>query len=356
MPPRVASTPLSSLSGVSFHMPSKKACASYLLVSLLGLLSTIAVYNWKSPSSLDAAPGRDASLPHAIEFEEVLPAESALPTFEPIVWTGPSAVDVVISRYGESVSVLQSLLDEILAPNPEAHVIVYDKADDANALPPGALGPGVSIRRIPNVGMCDNTYLHHIVSLGERGELANFTFFVSGTAQKTTPPKAETLAAVLREAGPMGSLARNGGVFTQSPGHLWAAKDHPAICSDWFQVTTWTPGSGNLPDSGRRRPLVRASVRPLRAWVEAFLEPRGVLDKIGGLQLCSFWGIFGATRAALEQWPLGMWRRLLAEVSVHADVEAAHFMERVWYTILRREDLNPERAAAAATWAVPGQQ
>ena len=232
---------------------------------------------------------------------------------------GASAVDIVIARYGVDVNDLNNLIGFLLKPNPGARVFVYDKAEYVGSrLNSTSLGSRVIIRHIPNVGMCDHTYLHHIIYAGERGDLADFTIFIPDTALRSDRhvSKNASLVSLLRKIGPNASRVRAGGVFNAGG---WLP--------DNFTINRWTPGKGYIGP-----PLILASVRPLRAWLAEFAEPRGVFD---GMRLrFSVWGIFGATRGVIQKWPLRMWHRLRDEVGVGKNVEAAHFMERSWFSFL----------------------
>lgn len=260
-----------------------------------------------------------------------LPAPSPLPSPR-------AAVDVVVSRFSEDVATISAIINLVLAQNPGARAFVYDKADDANAFSADAFGSGVTVRRIDNVGMIDHAYLSHIVDMVEGDDLADFTFFVTGTVLKArdSVDKSAAFERLLQTAGPMASLVQGGAIF----GKTAAPREPFYWCDESFQIDAYTPGANWSPEAqGRFRPLVKASARPLVSWLNEFLEPRGILDRIGGLQMCSYWGIFGATRRAIEQWPLGMWQRLRDEVGVALDGEAAHYMERTWYLLLQSDDV-----------------
>lgn len=82
-------------------------------------------------------------------------------------------VDIVVSAYQQNLAWVGALRP------PGARVFVYDKWDDGDASEAHAFwrsaDPDPLYRRLPNVGLCDHTYLHHIAD--NYSSLADWTVF-----------------------------------------------------------------------------------------------------------------------------------------------------------------------------------
>ena len=90
---------------------------------------------------------------------------------------------LVVSWCTENISWLESELPHFDS------VYLYSKCDTHLSLPPSSpffTSSKVKIISLPNVGVCDHTYLHHIIYNWD--ELANWTVFYKGHFEGKCPP------------------------------------------------------------------------------------------------------------------------------------------------------------------------
>jgi hypothetical protein len=72
--------------------------------------------------------------------------------------------------------------------------------------------------------------------------------------------------------------------------------------------------------------LQPAGPRPFEAWFEHVIQSD--MEGIGPVGYC---GVLAASRSTVQHRPIALYRRF----SVGPDLEAGHYVERVWATLLR---------------------
>jgi hypothetical protein len=235
----------------------------------------------------------------------------------------PPVIEFVISRYGER---LDWLADRTIIPRrPNTVLTVYNKGPPIQAGDVPKLPHYMNIRIVPraNVGRDFETYLYHIVHGLETETLADITVFLPDTCATIASKRvqAQYICSQLPRVTCITEPHRRDEEYTDV--------NLRAMFSS-FQLSSYEcrgPANKTLnPDSA----LAPADPRPMGEWMRAVLGED--METTGPL---AYWGILAATRSMIAQRPLDLYRRLLHTVSHHHSPEAAHYLERIWGTLLR---------------------
>jgi hypothetical protein len=231
--------------------------------------------------------------------------------------------DLVLSLYRDRTDWVGPLR------RPGVRVLVYDKWDGAEGS--GRITP--SLLRLPNVGKCDHTYLHHIIA--HYHDLADWTVFAPDSAadgrlhgvrmeDALTPGDSLRVPRLWRgrDWGPDGRLrwAHFGGVPDRN-GTNWA---------DRYASGKITPAKLSFAD-----------------WVRRYVgfDPDGP-DWPGYAP----GGIYAVPRRAITYLPAAFYARLRDQLSHAVEPEEGHYLERSWVVIfsgLARHQ--PEEAPVCVT-------
>ena len=219
--------------------------------------------------------------------------------------------DVVISRYKEQLDWLS-----LLEGKPIRYVYIYNKGPDAVILP--KLPGQVKIVQLPNVGVCDHTYLYHIVN--EYDNLADVTVFLPASAHGVDRKRA-TVQAVLRKTFDerktcMAGYAGQGTVYEQS-------KD--------FKLDEWKVTDPKNQENIDYE-LVKANPRPFGEWYKKYI-PQKDTNRL------SLTGMFSVSKNSVRAHDLEMYIRLMDQLNKDKFPEAAHYMERSWATVLDVDEM-----------------
>lgn len=210
-------------------------------------------------------------------------------------------MDVVVSWYNEPSTDLPAILPAA------ARVRHYCKG---STVPPGAT-------MLPNVGMCDHTYLYHIVR--HYDSLAPVTVFMPASWQmgwKWALTWYVLLSVAVFRDTCLPALPFIGDIMN-------------------FQIDDWQPSHpGNR---SAATVLLSARPRPFGRWFAANFPGEALGPVV-------FKGIFAATAHDIRRRPRDFYANLLAQVDHHPRPECAHFVERSWGTILTGPTTEASRA------------
>ena len=214
---------------------------------------------------------------------------------------------MVVSRYAEDVAWLSLL--------PFKDVIIYDKNDNpdiSNGNPP----KGAIVKRLPNVGRCDHTYLHHIIT--NYDQLADVTLFTTASCPNLEW-KWKKLVSVIRKL-----QITNDSVFpvhcTRLPIHVEYADfklDGAYVARD--------PSNAQFSSNVKLGP---SPIRPFGAW---YAHMFGRLD----VRAVTYHGIFAVSAKHVRQRPIEEYQRIMSFVTDHSNPEAGHYIERSWHAIFK---------------------
>jgi hypothetical protein len=212
---------------------------------------------------------------------------------------GSHTVDLVIARYKEDLNWLSNYKNKSFR-----RVIIYNKGPDM-ACPSLR---GCEIIKLQNVGMCDHTYLYHIVH--EYNNLADFTIFLPGSADL---PHKEARQREIIDLAFKGMPA----IYGYNVGDM---RDH----SRDMILDKWEVTDPDNKEAGENYSLHPASHRPFGAWVDHYLKdhPRCPYITYNG-------GLFSLTKEMIKKHKVPFYMRFLSQLN-HKHTEAAHYMERIW--------------------------
>jgi len=212
--------------------------------------------------------------------------------------------DIVISRFQEE---LQWLDDYKTRGFHE--VYIYNKSGKPIKCPLAKC----HIKSIPNTGVCDNTYLYHIVHHYDK--LADITIFAPGSAN--SDHKREMLDFTINMA-----LNKKDTVLNTYTFDVSAKEAMYNFTMTHYPIHTKNNHEGD--DNFEHSP---ASIRPFGAWYQANFP--GV-----EIKQASFFGIFAASKKHIHQRPKTFYEKLLKQINTHKFHEASHYIERSWPAIL----------------------
>ena len=222
-------------------------------------------------------------------------------------------LEVVIARYAETESLyrLVRFLQRSLHPT---RYLIYNKGStNINAARLQIPLCYVEIIRLPNVGRCDHTYLHHIVQNYDCNGLAPMTVFLSATALEPHKQwQTRCLVHLLRQ----GRISASRGAFVVDTGGQ-TPQSHYGFAPTHHLTQT----QQNQQEYGQTH-LFPATLRPYEKWYH---------HHFGDLTLpfVNFQSLFAVTNTQI------CYETLLQELSVHANPELGHYIERSSISIFR---------------------
>lgn len=221
--------------------------------------------------------------------------------FDLSVYRPPAAhVQVVVARYAEDLAWLDRL--------PFEDVLVYDKGPGQGGNPP----PYARTVKLPNVGRCDHTYLHHIVH--NYDNLADVTLFVPGSCPAFTA-KWNKLSWVVAHVSRTGGSAFPVDLTLDGPVH----KELGTFKMPRYQAAALSNALANPEES--------VQLSPHRPFGEFYRQ--NFPDRLRVREVM-YKGVFAASRDLIHQTPRESYARLLSYLDNHSNPEAGHFIERSW--------------------------
>jgi hypothetical protein len=210
---------------------------------------------------------------------------------------------VVVSRYNEDLHWINEY------PFNQFKYIVYNKGDNDNFYKSNV----EKIINLRNVGMCDHTYLYHIIK--NYNNLTDITVFLPGSVyQGNKKNKAINLLNCI-----INSNFQNAyfiGVYCNSvlqKFYNFTIDNHSSINKE-----------NNLKNGNTR--LLKCQIRPYGSWYKYFLQ-----------NTKSNWycynGIFSFDKRDIIQHNIKRYISLIQTVNFHSNHEAAHYIERSWGSI-----------------------
>jgi len=212
-------------------------------------------------------------------------------------------VDLVIARYKEPVSWLSEVTDREFRT-----VHMYSKSHKPIKCPPFKhTSTKCHIQHIKNVGVCDHTYLYHIVH--NWNKLADITIFAPGSAEMEM--KAPLMAFTIDKAFETKNTVLNVYQFDIGAGEAMYN----------FTMEKYPTGYLNNRDDFFESPQALAEVRPFGAWYAANFPGEQPKE-------ASFFGIFAMSKEHIHRRPKSFYENLLRQISTDKFHEASHFIER----------------------------
>jgi hypothetical protein len=212
-------------------------------------------------------------------------------------------VIIVIARYNED---LKWLKDKKFK---NYKCIIYNKGVNDTFYKP----PKSKVIKLKNVGMCDHTYLHHIVT--NYDDLNKITIFLPGSADLEY--KMTRVNKLLKEI-----KKRDKAVFLFNDEYNNVQKDLYS-----FTIDSHTPAHNKNNKLNTTNKLIPASIRPFGKWFQGKFG-----DTI--ISHISYYGIFSVSKKDITQKPKSYYVDLLNEINKVKNHEASHYFERSWEAVL----------------------
>lgn len=216
-----------------------------------------------------------------------------------------TAVDLVIARYKEPVSWLSQYTDRDFGT-----VHIYNKSDKPITCPHFKhKHTKCHVQHIKNVGVCDHTYLYHIVHHWDK--LADVTIFAPGSADMGD--KTSIIRFTIDKVFETKNTVLNIYQFDVGIGEAMYN----------FEMKSYPTGYHDNRNDFGESPQALAEIRPFGAWYEANFpgdQPKEA----------SFFGIFALSREHIHRRPKSFFENLLRQVSTEKFHEASHFIERTY--------------------------
>ena len=212
-------------------------------------------------------------------------------------------VVIVIARYNEDLKWLND------SKFNKYKCIIYNKGVNDSFYKP----KNSKVIKLKNVGMCDHTYLHHIVT--NYDNLNKITIFLPGSADMEY--KMKRVKKLFKEIH-----KRDKAVFLFND-------EYNNIQEDLYDFTidNWKVSHNKNNKLNTTNKLVPATIRPFGKW---FANKFG--DTIA--THISYYGIFSVSRKDITQKPKAFYVDLLNEVNKVKNHETSHYFERSWEAVL----------------------
>jgi hypothetical protein len=222
-------------------------------------------------------------------------------------------IEVVISRYEESLDWLLQQPYRHFLPN----IVLYNKG--SSAIPREIATAVKAVVPLPNIGRCDHTYLHHIVTGLKNGTLAGTTVFLTASAYDL-PTKRYMARRIFQSLW-------NPTIIRPILEHRILYETFREFSLDKYVVTH--PGNRKANPETAMTP---AHIRPFGPWLATLYESvLGPGCAIRTMKAPLFmYGVFVGTRDNIARTPLTLYERLLQEVSAGSNPEVGHYIERLW--------------------------
>jgi hypothetical protein len=211
-------------------------------------------------------------------------------------------IEIVISRYNEN---LEFLRDEIFNNYP---VIIYNKGLNNDFYKPPSLK---KIVNLPNVGVCDHTYLYHIIE--NYDNLANVTIFLPGSC--TDEHKKDLYTNVLNKTIETNNTVIYGHCNENNKSDLYN-----------FRLTEWISTNENNKILNSDSKLRECDIYPYGKWYDE------VFPEINN-NCVTYLGIFSVSKEHIHNRSKASYEKLIKFVSNSINEECAHYIERSYISI-----------------------
>lgn len=228
-------------------------------------------------------------------------------------------IHIVIARYAEPLDWLcdDQIFNKISSSKTKTTIYIYNKGKDDITLCNIPDHISIQIKKIPNVGRCDHTYLHHIIE--NYDNLADVTIFLPGSANLHN--KFERAKYLINKC--------------------YSDIDSCFICYKYnhtvkdvmgsFQLDNWMSSSGYNSHENNDDKLFLCPERPFHTWYEKVF---GDLD----VYHITFYGLFAVSKKHIHNRHIDFYNNLIQYLNTHHNPEVGHYIERAWIAIFHPID------------------
>lgn len=210
-------------------------------------------------------------------------------------------IEIVVARYNENLDWLRH------DPFNKYSTIIYNKGESDIQ----KFGKITKIVQLNNVGRCDGTFLHHIVT--NYDHLSTITLFFPGSLN------------ISRKYTKAVHLVNKIELYKDTVFMGARYSDVQKILYE-FLLDEWTSTDTNNYKSNPESVLTPANIRPFGKWYQ---------NKFGNLKTTyvSYTGILGIHKKDILKRTKSFYKTLLDEVNVSSNPEVGHYIERSWQAI-----------------------
>jgi hypothetical protein len=219
-------------------------------------------------------------------------------------------IDLVVARYKESLEWLKSYKDRGFHT-----MYIYNKSDKDIKCPNFQnTATHCKVRNIPNVGVCDHSYLYHIVH--NYNTLADVTIFTPGSADYKH--KSGILKFTIDKTFETKDTVMNAYEFdidVAEAMYTFTMHSYPTSYDD------------NRDGAIGEMPQKLSDIRPFGAWYKANF-PGVHTNK------ATFFGMMAISREHIHRRPKSFYQGLMKQLGTHKFHESSHFMERSYIAMV----------------------
>jgi hypothetical protein len=212
-------------------------------------------------------------------------------------------IEFVISRYNENLEWLKE------SKYSEYPVTIYNKGINDDYYKP----PFSKTFQIPNVGVCDHTYLYHIIQ--NYNNLANVTIFLPGSCMDEH--KKEKTNNVMNK-----TIETNNTVIYGNEYNELGIKD--SIYN--FEIENWITTNNKNKEINNESKLRRCDIHPFGKWYETVFPNINVNH-------VTYVGIFSVSKQHIHNRSKESYETLINFVNKNKNEECSHYIERSWIAI-----------------------
>ena len=211
-------------------------------------------------------------------------------------------IELVISRYNEDLEWLKKDIFEHFS------IVIYNKGNNTNFYKP----KNVKIITLENVGVCNHTYLYHIINNYDK--LSNVTIFLPGSCMDNHK-KEKTLQTIKK------TKETNNSVFLVSYYNNSVLNTLYDFIMDTYQVAN--PSNYELNKSNKLKPC---SIRPFGKWYETLFPDINIHH-------VNYQSIFSVSREHILNRSKESYQNIINYVNSDKNEESSHYIERAFLAI-----------------------
>ena len=211
-------------------------------------------------------------------------------------------IHLVVARYNEDLAWLKN---KKFYNYP---VTIYNKGVNDDFYKP----KDCKVIKLPNVGVCVHTYLHHIIENYDK--LPDVTVFLPGSCMDAKKRK-KTLLTLSKTQNTQNSV-------------FLVIKSEGDILNDMYNFTLNNWKSTNVQNSelNGESDLKKCEIRPFGNWYNQTF-PNIKIDSI------NYHGIFSVSKTHIQNRPKESYQELIKFVQTHKNEECAHYFERAFLAV-----------------------
>lgn len=210
-------------------------------------------------------------------------------------------IELIVARYNED---LEWLKEE---PFNQFPVIIYNKGENDNFFKPPLLK---EIINLPNVGVCDHTYIYHIIK--NYDNLANITIFLPGSCSDNH--KIHRTMNVIQN-----TVKTNDSVI-----YAYYSKSDDIHN---FSLDKWLSTNDKNKELNNDSLLRKCDINPYGKWLQEIFPNISSNNHYSGL------GIFSVSRKHIHNRSKESYKKILKFINKHKNEECSHYVERSYIHI-----------------------